>query len=824
MNNKGLTVVELIVSFALTMIVAVFLFRTILTLKDSYVGSGVKSQLLNKQTLMSSKINNDFYEKGVKIALRCGKDCLNFIFNDNTSSKLIVDRDNNLFSYGNYNTKLVDGSKYGAVDIHTETTLNVESGKKDSFIIVKIPVTHPLLKEDYGVNIIYQYDSRTSAISNVVMDETEISEEVIVLKGSKTMYQPSSSSYIEPGYYVIKSDGTIIDNDPNVTITGTVGTTVGETYTLTYTLRNASNQITNVKTRDVIIAQSIYNFVYTGAPQTFTAPQNGLYQIELWGAQGGSNGGTGGYTSGNISLIKNNTFYVYVGGMGGNLTSSTTQGAAGYNGGGIGGIGAPPGNGAGPGGGGATDIRLLGGNWNDVSGLRSRIMVAGGGGGLGSGGLGQAGGYGGNVHTYGGAGGNGLNGAGGGGAGGYFGIGGMGGWSGGAGGTAYSTNDGPGAAGTFGIGGAGGGTATANRDGGGGGGGGYYGGGGGGSGGGGSHGTGGGGSQFISGYAGANAVNENGIHTNQPIHYSGFIFSGSYMVDGKSLMPNPSGGTEIGHTGNGYARIKLISIINETYQAPETSLASVEVLVVAGGGGGSGSAYGGGGGGAGGVIYSNSFPVKKGENSVVVGAGGIANYSGENSSFNLLTAFGGGPANTSQTASTRNGGSGGGGGHMSPSGLPSMATQTSNNGGIGYGNAGGATTYATPYPCGSGGGAGAAGTIGGSGGIGMQFNISGTNTYYAGGGGQTDNNGTTTSGGAGGGGSGVNNGNGGNGTTNTGGGGGGSRGGAGGTGGSGIVIIRYLGDQKATGGFVTTSGGYTIHTFTTTGTSTFNVW
>ena len=54
-----------------------------------------------------------------------------------------------------------------------------------------------------------------------------------------------------------------------------------------------------------------------------------------------------------------------------------------------------------------------------------------------------------------------------------------------------------------------------------------------------------------------------------------------------------------------------------------------------------------------------------------------------------------------------------------------------------------------------------------------------------------------------------------NGTPYTGGG-----GGSGGYGGSGIVVMRYLGTQIATGGTVTSIGGYTIHTFTTAGTFT----
>jgi hypothetical protein len=36
----------------------------------------------------------------------------------------------------------------------------------------------------------------------------------------------------------------------------------------------------------------------------------------------------------------------------------------------------------------------------------------------------------------------------------------------------------------------------------------------------------------------------------------------------------------------------------------------------------------------------------------------------------------------------------------------------------------------------------------------------------------------------------------------------------------GVVIIRYLGPVRASGGTVTSSGGYTIHTFTSSGTFT----
>lgn len=55
---------------------------------------------------------------------------------------------------------------------------------------------------------------------------------------------------------------------------------------------------------------------------------------------------------------------------------------------------------------------------------------------------------------------------------------------------------------------------------------------------------------------------------------------------------------------------------------------------------------------------------------------------------------------------------------------------------------------------------------------------------------------------------------------NTGGAGGGGYNTAGANGGSGIVIVAYLGAQRGSGGTVTSSGGYTFHTFTSTGTYT----
>jgi hypothetical protein len=181
----------------------------------------------------------------------------------------------------------------------------------------------------------------------------------------------------------------------------------------------------------------------------------------------------------------------------------------------------------------------------------------------------------------------------------------------------------------------------------------------------------------------------------------------------------------------------------------------------------------------------------------------------------LSIGGGGGSAMGAPSSAVGNtGGSGGGGNRAVVSGATDVIGTAGGAGTVGQGFPGG---YGRGYDGnntrgGGGGGAGGPGSsappanggvFGGSGGIGLAFNISGTMTYYAGGGGggcatnySTAGTGGLGGGGQGGAGSASGTCNGYAGTANTGGGGGGGAagggiGGIGGAGGSGIVIIKY---------------------------------
>jgi hypothetical protein len=295
-----------------------------------------------------------------------------------------------------------------------------------------------------------------------------------------------------------------------------------------------------------------------------------------------------------------------------------------------------------------------------------------------------------------------------------------------------------------------------------------------------------------------------------------------------------------------------IGLVRENFTA--------EAVVVAGGGGG-GAGFNhsavGSGGGAGGYLYGTITNISFGATyTIIIGAGGVggaegvaqqgqnsSGQDGSNSSITfggvtLLNSIGGGGGVTYEDKVGRFGGSGSGGSGAGASqpvggsgvvGPPRQGYPGGSAGGSGQSN--GTATGGGGGGAGGIGGNGVTGGAGGAGGIGTVNSFDGSTLgqlssglyYLAGGGGGGTCGGPGGTAGLGGGGAGgTGNNNGSNGTTNTGGGAGGAgntNSGAkiGGTGGSGVIIIRYLGPQRASGGTVTSNGSYTYHTFTGSG-------
>ena len=268
-------------------------------------------------------------------------------------------------------------------------------------------------------------------------------------------------------------------------------------------------------------------FSATGAVQNVTL-NAGTYKLEVWGAQGGNYsttyvGGKGGYSYGTLTLSNTTNLYVYVGKQPQTVTTDRVATTGGFNGGGNGFNRYYSGTYTyAQGGGGASDIRI------GQDSLYSRVIVAGGG----SGATNRTNGY------YGGgtSGGTGLSGYAGSqtsaGTNGSFGTGGSattsgnnykygsagggGGWYGGGASTSYSDNT--------------------NYD--------TY---------------SGGGSGYV--YTSSTATN----YPSGNLLTSTYYLTNAATVGGNASFTSTSGGTETGHSGDGYAKISWNEIGTITY-------------------------------------------------------------------------------------------------------------------------------------------------------------------------------------------------------------------------------------------------------------------
>ena len=313
--------------------------------------------------------------------------------------------------------------------------------------------------------------------------------------------------------------------------------------------------------------------------------------------------------------------------------------------------------------------------------------------------------------------------------------------------------------------------------------------------------------------------------------------NGSFNVSGTSLVTNDSFDYETKNSYSIYLKVsdgsadfyKAFTLSVSNVNEPITDIgfagaSSLEYLVVGGGGAGGygNSNEGGGGGGAGGYLtgtitstFGETFTITVGVGGTGVnstgspgGNGGSSSLLGQN--ITTITALGGGGgggcANSGSNGASGGGGSGcgtdrpGGSGTLGQGNSGGRGRWIGNSPGNGNGGGGGGSSSA-----GTNGASRNAGNIGGAG-SGTLNEISGSAIIYAAGGdggpgraygnyNPPDQTGNSGNGGIGG--------------TNY----------SGGNGANGIVVLRYNGNPIATGGTITQSGGYTIHSFTQLGNS-----
>lgn len=174
-NNKGFSILELIVSFTLTMIIVVILFEIIIFLKNLYENSVTKSELISIQNRFTDYIYSDINDLGLSGISMCGNNCVQFSYRNGDIKNLSWEYDYDEVSqkqsfqkikYDEYAVDLIANSKF---DLSLETNKDsvYYSGAKfcssysssASYRSIKIPILNSKFDdEDFGINIIYVID------------------------------------------------------------------------------------------------------------------------------------------------------------------------------------------------------------------------------------------------------------------------------------------------------------------------------------------------------------------------------------------------------------------------------------------------------------------------------------------------------------------------------------------------------------------------------------------------------------------------------------------------------------------------------------------
>lgn len=144
-NNKGFSIIELIVSFTICTVIMIVLFQIVLVLKDLYEKSAIKTTLLNRQNIIVNLIYSDILEKELNNVSSCGTYCITFDFTT-VSKQLKYSTSDNTISYGDYITEVLGGTTVG----------KVETSIQNGVMSASMPITHKLFNnKDFGIRIVH---------------------------------------------------------------------------------------------------------------------------------------------------------------------------------------------------------------------------------------------------------------------------------------------------------------------------------------------------------------------------------------------------------------------------------------------------------------------------------------------------------------------------------------------------------------------------------------------------------------------------------------------------------------------------------------------
>jgi len=161
-NNKGMSTIELIVSFVIISLVAVGMFKSVLDLLDkiSFYQSNVNITILKgsiTNSVQEDLVHREFYRYD-----SCGTNCYDITFKDLTTRRFKVDTSSRTIQYGGISDKLPEDFTLSGSILFDTTKVSSPEDKNDSILRIFVPIENESLGIKSDINIVYQYDSRNT--------------------------------------------------------------------------------------------------------------------------------------------------------------------------------------------------------------------------------------------------------------------------------------------------------------------------------------------------------------------------------------------------------------------------------------------------------------------------------------------------------------------------------------------------------------------------------------------------------------------------------------------------------------------------------------
>ena len=144
MDNKGFTVVELIASFALTMVITIFLFEVLIEVKDVFADTSIKTAIQQKMSIISKNIQNNL-DSTVNSVSCSGNYC-----NINGKTLTINQSEKKI---------IINGQNFAMPDTVSIKDYNLNSACKGTncYLYVSMVLDSGNLKDEYDYSVTYYY-------------------------------------------------------------------------------------------------------------------------------------------------------------------------------------------------------------------------------------------------------------------------------------------------------------------------------------------------------------------------------------------------------------------------------------------------------------------------------------------------------------------------------------------------------------------------------------------------------------------------------------------------------------------------------------------